>query len=306
MNQETKSPRLTAVFIALFVVFLWATSWVLIKIGLEEIPPLTFAGLRYMLAFILLLPFAVLAQRKPSSLPIKRRVLGQLLVLGLLLYALTQGAVFVALAYLPAVTVNLLWSFSTVTVALFGIVWLAEHPTRFQWLGVGLATFGAVIYFYPVDLPAGYLIGIIVSVVGVLANAGAVIVGRDVNRSRSVHPLVVTAISMGVGAAVLLLVGIFSQGLPSITIKGWAIIAWLAVVNTAIAFTLWNYTLRTLSATESSIINGTMLIWIPILAVVFLDERVSSKELLGLVVAGVGTLIVQLRSPSTLPRLLRR
>ena len=42
-----------------------------------------------------------------------------------------------------------------------------------------------------------------------------------------------------------------------------------------------------------------MLIWIPILAVVFLDERVSGKEILGLVVAGVGTLIVQLRSPSS-------
>jgi drug/metabolite transporter (DMT)-like permease len=233
-------------------------------------------------------------------------VLGQLIVLGLLLYALTQGAVFLALAYLPAVTVNLLWSFSTVTVALFGIIWLAEHPTRFQWVGVALATFGAVIYFYPVDLPEGYLIGIAVSVVGVLANAGSVIVGRDVNRSRRVHPLVVTAISMGIGAAVLLAVGIYSQGLPSITFNGWAIIAWLAVVNTAIAFTLWNYTLRTLSATESSIINGTMLIWIPILAVVFLDERVSSKELLGLVVAGIGTLIVQLKSPSALPRLLRR
>jgi drug/metabolite transporter (DMT)-like permease len=306
MSQETKSSRLNAVAIALFVVFLWATSWVLIKIGLEEIPALTFAGLRYVLAFICLLPFAVLAQRKPSSLPITRRVLGQLIVLGLLLYALTQGAVFLALAYLPAVTVNLLWSFSTVTVALFGIIWLAEHPTRFQWVGVALATFGAVIYFYPVDLPEGYLIGIAVSVVGVLANAGSVIVGRDVNRSRRVHPLVVTAISMGIGAAVLLAVGIYSQGLPSITFNGWAIIAWLAVVNTAIAFTLWNYTLRTLSATESSIINGTMLIWIPILAVVFLDERVSSKELLGLVVAGIGTLIVQLKSPSALPRLLRR
>ena len=306
MTQETKSSRLNAVAIALFVVFLWATSWVLIKIGLEEIPALTFAGLRYMLAFICLAPFAVMAQRKPSSLPITRRVLGQLLVLGLLLYALTQGAVFVALAYLPAVTVNLLWSFSTVTVALFGIIWLAEHPTRFQWIGVALATFGAVIYFYPVDLPAGYLVGIAVSIVGVLANAGSAIVGRDVNRSRKVHPLVVTAISMGVGAAVLLVVGIYSQGLPSISVKGWAIIAWLAVFNTAIAFTLWNYTLRTLSATESSIINGTMLIWIPILAVVFLDERVSSKELVGLVVAGIGTLIVQLRSPSSVNRIFRR
>lgn len=300
------SSRLNAVLVALFVVFLWATSWVLIKIGLEEIPALTFAGLRYMLAFICLLPFAVLTLRKPSSLPITVRVLGQLLVLGLLLYALTQGAVFLALAYLPAVTVNLLWSFSTVIVALFGIIWLAEHPTPFQWFGVVLAAFGAAIYFYPIDLPAGYLIGITVSAVGVLANAGAVIVGRDVNRSRRVHPLVVTAISMGFGAALLLVAGVYSQGLPSITAKGWAIIAWLAVVNTAIAFTLWNYTLRTLSATESSIINGTMLIWIPILAVLFLDERVSGKELLGLLIAGVGTLIVQLRSPLALPRLFRR
>jgi drug/metabolite transporter (DMT)-like permease len=305
-TQAPQRSRLSAVAIALFVVFLWATSWVFIKIGLEEIPALTFGGLRYMLAFVCLLPFAALTQRKQSSYSIPKRVLRQLFVLGLLLYAGTQGAVFVALAYLPAVTANLLWSFSTVTVALFGIIWLAEHPTRFQWVGVVLATFGAVIYFYPVDLPAGYLVGIVVSVVGVLANAGASIVGREVNRSRRVHPLIVTTVSMGVGAAVLLVVGIYSQGLPSITFKGWAIIAWLAVVNTAIAFTLWNYTLRTLSATESSIINGTMLIWIPILAVVFLDERVSSKELLGLVVAGVGTLIVQLRSPSALPRLLRR
>ena len=306
MTQETMSSRLNAVATALFVVFLWSTSSVLIKIGLEQIPALTFAGLRYMLAFICLLPFAVLVQRKPSSLPITRRVLGQLLALGLLLYTLTQGAVFLAFSYLPAVTVSLVSSFSTVTVALFGIIWLAEHPSRFQWVGVALAAFGAMIYFYPVDLPAEYSIGIVAAVVSVLAYAGAAIVGRDVNRLRRIHPLTITAISMGAGAAILLVVGISSQGLPRITVKGWAIIAWLAVFNTALAFTLWNYTQRTLSATVSSIINGTTLIWIPILAVVFLDEQVSRKELLGLIVAGVGTLVVQLRSPSSVPRIFRR
>jgi drug/metabolite transporter (DMT)-like permease len=293
-----------AVVVALFVVFLWATSWVLIKIGLEEIPALTFAGLRYMLAFICLLPFAWLIQSRTSSPVILKQMWGQLILLGLLLYALTQGAVFLALAYLPAVTVNLLWSFSAVTVALMGTIWLAERPTRFQWLGIGLATLGAVIFFYPVVLPSGYLVGILVSAVGVLANAGASIVGRNVNRSRELHPLVVTAISMGVGAIVLLTTGIATQGLPAIGFKGWAIIVWLAVVNTALAFTLWNLTLRTLSATESSIINGTMLIWIPILAVIFLDEQVTRKELLGLIAAGVGTLIVQLRYPEVLFRLL--
>ena len=78
------------------------------------------------------------------------------------------------------------------------------------------------------------------------------------------------------------------------------IILWLALVNTAFAFTLWNHTLRTLSAVESSIINGTMMIWIPILAVIFLSETITAKEVVGLVLTGLGTLVVQLRkSPGT-------
>ncbi|MFL7891264.1 MAG: DMT family transporter [Anaerolineales bacterium] len=303
--ENTQPARVTTVLLALFVVFLWATSWVLIKMGLQEIPALTFAGLRYGLAFLFLLPFAMRIQRRPSAVRLTRQMWGQLIILGLLLYALTQGAVFLALAYLPAVTTNLLWSFSTVVVALFGVVWLAEHPTRFQWSGIVLATLGALIYFYPVSLPQGYQVGLAVSVIGVLANAGSVIFGRKINRARELHPLLVTAASMGIGALVLLTAGIAMQGLPSIGLTSWVIIAWLALVNTAVAFTLWNYTLQTLSATESSIINGTMLIWIPILAVVFLDERVTGKELLGLIAAGIGTLIVQLRSPATFQRIIR-
>ena len=295
MPSPNKSSRISAVFIALFVVFLWATSWVLIKIGLQEIPALTFAGLRYTLAFIVLLPGVILTGRASDLRSISKRSWTKLIILGLLLYTVTQGAIFVALAYLPAVTVNLLWSFSTITVALLGIRILNERPTSSQWIGVVLATLGAVIYFYPVSFPRNYQIGITVSVIGVLANAGAAILGRDINRSGEMHPLVVTTISMGVGSIVLLTTGIYLQGLPSIGAQGWAIIVWLAVINTALAFTLWNLTLRTLSATESSVINGTMLLWIPILAVVFLDERITTQELIGLIVAGLGTLIVQLR-----------
>lgn len=306
MKPDTRVSRSASVLIALAVVFLWATSWVLIKLGLEEIPPLTFAGLRYIIAFICLLPFAVLARRKPSTAALPRRTLAHLVLLGLLLYTVTQGAVFLALACLPAVTVNLLWSFSTATVALFGIIWLAEVPSLFQWLGIAVAALGAVVYFYPVGFLEGQLLGIVVSVVGVLANAGAVILGRGINRSGEVHPLVVTSVSMGVGAAALLMLGITFQGLPTITTKGWAVIAWLAVINTAVAFTLWNYTLRTLSATESSIINGTMLIWIPILAVLFLDEELSAWQVLGLAAAAIGTLIVQMRSPTSFLQLFRR
>ena len=97
------------------------------------------------------------------------------------------------------------------------------------------------------------------------------------------------------GSIVLLGTGLAVDGVPAIGLQGWAIIAWLAVVNTAFAFTLWNHTLRTLTAMESSIINGTMIMWIPIFAVLFLGERTTGKEIVGLVAVGVGTLMVQLR-----------
>ena len=86
-----------------------------------------------------------------------------------------------------------------------------------------------------------------------------------------------------------------NTGLPAINLQSWAIILWLALVNTAFAFTLWNHTLRTLTAMESSIINGTMMIWIPIFAVIILNETIAWKEVIGLVITILGTLIVQLK-----------
>ena len=71
------------------------------------------------------------------------------------------------------------------------------------------------------------------------------------------------------------------------------LIIWLAAVNTAFAFVLWNHTLRILSATESSVINNMMLIFIAVLAWLFLDERLALQAWLGLALAAAGILIVQ-------------
>ncbi len=288
-------PRFVAILQALFVVFLWATSWVLIKIGLKDIPPLVFAGLRYFLAFIGLLVALGFSEAKKELKTIQHPEWSRLVLLGLLFYAGTQGASFLALFYLPAVTVNLLWSFSSVIIALLGILWLSETPTWLQWGGIGLAMAGAIIYFYPASIQHGQLVGILVAVVGILANSASAILGRSINRAQKYHPLVVTVVSMGVGSVVLLVSGVLLEGFPSISPTGWVIIAWLAFINTAFAFTLWNLTLRTLSAIESSIINSTMMIWIPVFAVLFLGESISVKQVIGLLAAGLGTLVVQLR-----------
>lgn len=289
------SSRSISILQALFVVFLWATSWVFIKIGLHEIPPIIFAGLRYFLAFVILFAVLLFSDDKREVVLLPKKIWTRLIILGFLFYTVTQGASFVALAYLPAVTVNLLWSFSSVAVAFLGIIWLSERPTFFQWSGIVLAVIGAFIYFYPVTIPEAQIFGVFVALIGISANAVSSIMGRDINRSVKYPPLIVTVVSMGAGSIALLATGLYVEGVPVMGLKSWSIIIWLALVNTAFAFTLWNHTLRTITAMESSIINGTMLIWIPIFAVLFLGESVTGKGIIGLVAVGAGTLIVQLR-----------
>ncbi len=278
-----------AIFQALLVTFLWSTSWVIIKIGLKDIPALPFAGLRYTLAFFCLLPMA--ATRWSEVKNLTRRDWQNLAVLGVLFYTLTQGAQFLALEYLPAVTLSLLLNFSAVAVALLGILFLAETPNWMQWTGIGIFLAGVLLYFYPVSLPQSEVLGLVVGFSGVLTNAGGALLGRYVNRAGHIPAFVVTVVSMGIGAILLLVIGIAVEGLPELSLLHWGMILWLAVMNTAFAFTLWNHTLRTLSATESSIINNTMLIQIAVLAWVFLGEEITLKEGIALLVAAAGILL---------------
>lgn len=291
------SSRLIAILQAVFVTILWASSWILIKLGLRnDIPAITFAGLRYGLAWLCLTPFILLKREHRFALTqLSRTTLFRLGALGLIFYTLTQGSQFLGLAYLPAAMLSLLLNLTPVIVGITGIFFLREKPTVTQWFGIGLATIGVGFYFLPIALPQTQVIGLVIALVGVLANAGSSLLGREINRKGTLAPLLVTFVSMGIGSFLLLIIGATTQGFGSMTWQDWAIIIWLAVINTALAFTLWNHTLRTLSAVESSIINSLMMPQIAILAFVFLDEALSAKEIWGLILVGIGILIVQLK-----------
>jgi drug/metabolite transporter (DMT)-like permease len=296
MQLKHAPSRLAASLLALLVVSLWSSSWVLIKLGLQDIPPLTFAGLRYFLAFLSLLPFFLTGPSRRALRSLSRRSWLQLSALGLMLYAVGVGGQFVALFYLSTVTTRLIFAFNTVGVALLSGAMLRERPTAQQWSGVLLAMLGIYVYFHPVDIPASQLVGMVAAVMGMAAFTLAGIVGRDVARSGTVPPLVVTAVSMGIGSVVLLLCGVAAQGMPPISVRNWLIILWLSVLNTAFAFVLWNHTLRTLTAVQSNIITNVMIVEIAALAWVFLGERLGRIDVLGLALVIVGTIIVQLRS----------
>jgi drug/metabolite transporter (DMT)-like permease len=166
-----------------------------------------------------------------------------------------------------------------------------------QWGGVILCTLGALIFFYPVSVPKSEIVGYIAVFACLFSNSISSIMSRDVNRKARLDPLVVTTVSMGAGSVALLVGGVILQGLPHITPANWIIISWMAVVNTAFAFTLFNHTLRTLTAAESSVIVSTMLAMIAVLAWLFLGEQITWQKGIGMVLVGMGVVIVQLQRP---------
>lgn len=215
--------RLAATIQAVVVVFVWATSWIFVKHNLDDIPALSFAGLRYGLAFVCLL--ALLLGRpasRSSVVTLPRRQWSRLSLLGLLLYGLTQATVFLGLARLPAVTVSLLLGLTPALVTVLAIPLLGEVPAPLQGGGVLLSLAGTVLYFGPVALPAGQLVAVAVVAVGVIAFAAATMLGRSVNRDDGLPALAVTVMSMGIGSGGLLTVAVVHDGFPRLTPRaGW-------------------------------------------------------------------------------------
>jgi drug/metabolite transporter (DMT)-like permease len=280
--------------IALFVTVLWASSWVIIKFGLEEIPPLTFAGLRYVIAAILLM-FIVIG-RNDSRHELRGASRKQIVTLagyGLVFVTVTQAAQFVGLDLLPAISVSLLLNMTPLIVLILGVILLREVPTYGQigWILIGIA--GVLIYFYPLDLGALQIAGVIVVLIGVVSNAFSSIIGRAINKKRELTPLVITSVSMLFGSVVMLAAAVLLENAQTISSLSWFYIIWLSVVNTAFAFTLWNRAMQTLRAIDITLINGTMLPQIVILSIFFLGEIPTFLDWIGLVLIALSALIVQ-------------
>jgi drug/metabolite transporter (DMT)-like permease len=294
LSSEYRPSHLAAIGIALFVTVLWSSSWVLIRWGLdgEGLEPITFAALRYGLAAVLVVGWMFFRERPQAQLRrMDRPTILRVVALGVLMYAVTQGALFVALDNQPAATTSLVLSLTPLLVAGLAVISLVEIPTSRQIVGAVLVTIGAWLYFAG-DLGATAA-GMVAALVGLGANVSASLLGRHVNRQAQLSPVVVTALSMAVGAALLVAVGIAVEGIPTVSIQAWLIIIWLAVVNTAVAFTLWNLSLRRLSAVESAGINNTMLIQIAALAWVFLDETPGTAQLVGILLVSTGVFLTQ-------------
>lgn len=275
----------------LLVTFLWSTSYVLVKIGLAELPPLTFAAYRYIIASTVLLAAALL--RNDGIHLRAKRDLPKLFFLGVSGYSVAQGLQYVGLSYLAAVTVTFLLNFTPVIVLLLGIVFSREFPVPVQLVGMALALLGAY-FFFLAPISEAELMGVAVTLLSGLGWAAYMVSSRQSLRMDRFTTLNLTALSMLFGAIILLFSALLIEGPVVVLLSEWAIILWLSLVNTALAFVLWNHALRRMRAFELSALQNTMLIQIGILAWIFLGEELTVTKAVAMAMVFIGVLIVQI------------
>lgn len=146
MPDRTRWVRLLAVGEGLLVSAIWASSFVIIKMGLVHLGPLTLAGLRYFAAFLFLLPLMALSgtlRRNPAP-----GRWGRLFLMGLLAYPVSNGALFWGLQYVPATTGAFLHSLLPLPSLVLALVWLREIPIPRQLLGLTVALAGSALFFW--------------------------------------------------------------------------------------------------------------------------------------------------------------
>lgn len=305
--------RGSAIVLGVVVTFLWATSVVLIRLGLttEAVDPLGFAGVRFTLAAVMLVPLALSRLRAVRVWSAGWRAIGGVAVYGLLMFCLAQAAFYVALDELSASTVGLLMGLAPVVTALLVMRSRQEHASPLQAAGIALLVGGVIVYFGLEPPATGAILPLLAGLaIPVIVGANARL-GRhlalDVRRLYG-GPLGLTALAMAVGGPALLGLGLVVEGVPSFSPRAWLLILWLAAVNTALTYTLWAQAQRALRAVEASVLGDLTVVLVAILGWLVLGETLDVPGIVGLSLALTGVLLVQLapvlrgrRVPTSLP-----
>ncbi len=244
-----------------------------------------------------MVPFVFLKKNRAQIKLLDKPIFAKIAIYGLIFITFTQGLMFLSLYYVPAITVSFVLNLTTIMVLFLGAIFLRERPNGVQLVFIVFAILGVFLFFYPFDFLGMGIIGLVFVTLTLIANSFASILGRRINKDSKLSPFIITTISMGFGSIALIIAALLVEGVPSsLSFTIIIYILWLAVVNTAFAFTLWNFSLRHLKAVESTIINSTMLPQIVILALLFLDELPTINGWIAITIIFISAMIIQVYS----------
>jgi drug/metabolite transporter (DMT)-like permease len=272
-------------------VLIWSSTWVAIKLGLEATPPLLGAGVRFVLAGVLLLGAAALLRR-----PLRSDV-RLVLLLAALPFALSYGLIYWGEQHIPSGLAAVLFGVMPLYSALLATWLLADeraHPRLFAGIGVAIAGL-AVAYGESVALGDDDLAW--AGALACVAEAMASGVGNNAIKLRgtALDAVVLNGWAMLAGGALLLLVGAPSEdwGAARWNAQALGAIGYLAVIGSAVPFVVLTLLLRELPAVTLSYISLLLPFGALAFGAALYDEAVTAPALAGAALVAAGLAVAR-------------
>jgi drug/metabolite transporter (DMT)-like permease len=290
-----------AVGLALVATLLWASSFIYIKIGLEDLPPLTFGALRYLIGAIALFAYR---QARYGRMPpqVERDSAKWIVALGLVLYTFVPAVMFLGLNEVDAVTFNFVFQAGIPLVLALSAGLLVKEPTSgWEWVGVGLVVAGMYVFF-PAVPEGNEALGIALAALAACGIGASNLLQRKILRNGKTAALDATLIPMALGSTVLLVIALAVESWPTFTAATVLLLLILGVVNTAFAFTIWHHAMRTLNALHAGVIASAQIVEVGVLAWLILDEELTADRIIGSLVVIGGIVIVHISRATAVRR----
>lgn len=279
------------------LVLVWSSTWVSIKIGLDDLPPLFGAALRFGLAGAALLGYAAIRRR---SLQTDRTLA---LILAALPFTATYGLIYWAEQHIPSGLTAVLFGVLPLYVAFLAAATLPEEPLRARLLaGIGIAIGGLALAFNEsLELGDDELAGLaaVCVVLSPIASAiGNIAIKR---RAAALDALVLNGWAMAGAGALLGAGSALSESWSDASATPEAVLSvlYLAAAGTAFTFVALTLLLRELPAVTTSFISVLLPFGALAFGALLEDEVVTGTALAGAALVALGIAVAQWPRSST-------
>jgi drug/metabolite transporter (DMT)-like permease len=272
--------------------FIWGSTWLAIKIGLEFLPPFLFAGIRFATATVGLL---ILTKMLHAHMPRNRSSWMVMLFLGIFQISLPYGLVFWAEQYVTSGLAAVLFATLPFFVVIFAHILVDEKLTKLKAIGVIASFVGLILIFWkdiavPQGLTANFSLYGGLAVVGSAASGAlANVVGKQ--HAEEIDPASNVLVQSLTGTVVLTSFGLVTEKNTVLSFAPTSVLAilYLGIVGSALAFVGMYWLLTKTTATNVSLITFITPILALILGWVVLQEVPDPNVGLGamLILAGV-------------------
>lgn len=299
-QRETKRPALVAGLIAL-ISAVWGSTWLVIRQGLDDVPPLLGAGARFVIAGLVMAVLAAWLRDREGG---ERPPFGIVLVQALCQFAGNYALVYWCETVIPSGLVAVLWATFPLMMSLTGhFVTRAERLHGVQWVGLVLA-FAGVASLFGTDVAVGGRRAIVMGLLLLLAPASVTLSTTLIKRrAAGASSLLLNRDSMLIGGVLLLLLSaLFERGAP-VRLTGNAIfsVLYLALLGSVLTFGVYMWLLRSVPAYRLSLTSYVTPVIALLLGRTVRGEPFRSTTLLGtaVVVAGLALTLKKRRPPAT-------